>query len=112
MDHFVDRSCLAGMVPNEFSHLDKHTRDRLRKFMSQCCEKAFRRGFQQGHDSATRGDEVVNLDDWRFFAKACDSPSPHGTYHSTAVARFDLECHPDAVGLGRDRSGRTVPDAR
>ena len=105
MEHFLKESPLAGMKPREFERLDDDTKKRLRKFVSQCCEKAFRRGFQQGFDSAQRGDEVVDLIRWRCLVRSDQSPSPHKNDHYTcsAIERFDLECHPQQVGLGKDR---------
>lgn len=105
MEHYLSTSPLYGMKPQEFRGLDRHTRQRLRKFISQCCEKSFRRGFQQGHDSAKRGDDIVDLERWRFLAPSSESPSPHGTYSSAAIERFDVECHPCEVGLGATDRG-------
>ena len=62
-------------------------------------------GFQQGFDSSQRGDEVVDLIRWRCLVRSDYSPSPHKNDHytCTAVESFDMECHPQQVGLGKDR---------
>jgi hypothetical protein len=103
MEHFLSESALSGMKPHEFDSIDKATKHRIRKYISQCCEKSFRRGFQQGYDTAIRGDAVVDLEKWRFMTPSDESPSPHGTYSSTAEERFDMECSPLEVGLYKRR---------
>lgn len=34
--------------------------------LAQISERAYRRGFQQGHHAAQRGDEVRDLHEWRY----------------------------------------------
>lgn len=105
MEHFTSQSPLAGMKPGEFQALGAGIKKRLRRLISQCCEKAFRRGFQQGFESSNRGDEVVDLLAWRFLVRSDISPSPHArwAYSCDAVHRLDMECDLYLVGLGRDR---------
>lgn len=99
MEHFREESCLNGMQPGEFASLPTEVRSRLRKYISQCCEVSFRRGFQQGHDSAVRGDKTVDLQFWRFEIASDWSPSPHFTYTSDAENRHQFGCGMSEVGL-------------
>ena len=99
MECYRTTSALNGMNPHEFGSLPVEIRKRLRKYISQCCEKAFRRGFQQGHDTALRGDAVVDIVSWRFDTPSDQSPSPHGTYSTDSESRFDMECGTQEIGL-------------
>jgi len=99
MEHFRPESALNGMHPGEFASLSTEVRFRLRKYISQCCEVAFRRGFHQGHDSAVRGDTVADLEFWRFEIASDWSPSPHFTYSSDAENRHEIGCGMSEVGL-------------
>lgn len=71
--------------------------DRLKlcKEIAEACEKSFRRGFQHGYMGC--GDVVVDVERWRFATPLASSPSPHGTYSNTALARHAFEaglpCH-------------------
>ena len=69
-------------------------RERLLREIARVAEASFRRGFQQGHDTATRGDEIVfELWKWRFKIPLHRSPSPHGYRSFTAEERLRIE-HP------------------
>ncbi len=69
-------------------------REQLTREIARVAEASFRRGFQQGHDTATRGDEVVfELWRWRFKVPLHRSPSPHGYRSFTAEERLRIE-HP------------------
>lgn len=92
MDYFAKDSELSGMSPDEFLGLPEATKAKIRKFAAQCCEKAFRRGFQQGWDSAKRGDVLaVDLVSWRFDVPHDISPSAHGTYSCNSEERHGFE---------------------
>lgn len=69
-------------------------RERLLRELARATEAAYRRGFQQGHESAARGDEIVfDLWKWRFTIPLHRSPSPHGYRSFTAEERLRIE-HP------------------
>lgn len=70
----------------KLSEKDRHA---VCKEIAEACEKSFRRGFTQGCE--TRDDVTVDLVRWRFFVSLSKSPSPHGTYDSTAIERHRLE---------------------
>lgn len=92
MDWFRESSEFSGLTPDEFSGLPDAMKANLRKFIAQCCEKSFRRGFQQGFDSAQRGDALaVDLLSWRFNEPSASSPSPHGTYSCSSEERHGFE---------------------
>ena len=74
--------------------LSKKDRREVCQEIAEACEKSFRRGFHQGREGAD--DVVVDVMEWRFNAPLSDSPSPHGTYDSSAIAR-----HSSEVGLPR-----------
>lgn len=99
MEHFREESALNGMRPGEFASLPQEVRVRLRKYISQCCEIAFRRGFHQGHESAVRSDTVVDLVFWRFEIASDWSPSPHFSYTCDAENRHRFCCGMSDVGL-------------
>lgn len=68
--------------------------DPLIREIARVAEAAYRRGFQHGHDTATRGDEIVfELWRWRFKVPLHRSPSPHGYRSFTAEERLRIE-HP------------------
>lgn len=69
--------------------LSDEDRLKLCKEIAEACEKSFRRGFQQGYMGC--GDVVVDVERWRFAAPLSSSPSPHGTYSTTAIARHSFE---------------------
>lgn len=60
--------------------------------IAEACEQSFRRGFAQGY--AGCGTVEVDVTEWRFNVPLSESPSPHGTYDATTLAR-----HTFAVGL-------------
>jgi len=67
-------------------------RQRLVRHIARIAERAYRRGFQQGHDVARRGDRlVVDLYRWRFTQSADQATSPTGDRVTTAVERIDIE---------------------
>jgi hypothetical protein len=101
-------SVCAGMFRNEFANVDDVTAMRLRKYISQCCEKSFRRGFQQGSEAAEkRRKPTVSIWEWRILLRVDQSIDPFGGRSFSAIERFDIECCPEIVGLG-DRSKKTA----
>jgi hypothetical protein len=97
---FHDGSPLHGLRLGQFARLDEADIRNLRRLISRCCEKSFRRGFQQGWESRERCDELaVDLHSWRFESDLDQSFSPHGTYSSTAAERCEMECSLHSVGL-------------
>lgn len=66
--------------------------ERLIRHIARIAERAYRRGFQHGHDDARRGDRlVVDLYRWRFTQSADQAISPTGDRAITAVERLDIE---------------------
>jgi hypothetical protein len=60
--------------------------------IARVSEASYRRGFQQGHDTAMRREELaVQLEQWRFGVSLDWSPSPHDICKSTAVDRLLME---------------------
>lgn len=98
---FDEMSPMHGLCEYEFHALSAKEKALLLRMIARCCEKSFRRGFQQGWDSKERGDKVCDLHDWRFGVSLGLSPSPHGTYHSTSLERLRIECQLYLVGLPR-----------
>ena len=72
--------------------------------ISRIAEASFRRGFQHGVELPSRGQEIVDPVQLRFFTSSLDiSPSTlRGHYWcSTSIARLYMEHHVlDALGLG------------
>jgi hypothetical protein len=60
--------------------------------IAEACEQSFRRGFMQGWMGS--GDVEVDVMDWRFNTPLSESPSPHGTYDNSSLAR-----HTHEIGL-------------
>lgn len=101
---FNEMSPMHGLQFNRFSRLSDQDIADLVRLIARCCEKSFRRGFQQGWDSRSRGDELaVDICSWRFDSDLDQSFSPHGSYTSTAVERLEIECHLGMVGLRNSR---------
>lgn len=66
-------------------------REQLIREVARVVEAAYRRGFVHGHDTATRGDEVVfDLPAWRAKVPLHRSPSPHGRRSHTAEERLRI----------------------
>lgn len=101
---FHDMSPLHGLRLQQFANLDNADIRSLVRLISRCCEKSFRRGFQQGWESCDRGDDLsVDLISWRFESDLDHSFSPHGTYSCTSQHRCEMECNLGQAGL-LDRS--------
>jgi hypothetical protein len=67
--------------------------EQLIREIARVAEAAYRRGFVHGHDTATRGEEVVfDLPAWRAKVPLHRSPSPHGRRSSTAEERLVCQC--------------------
>ena len=67
-------------------------REKFIRYIAQITERAYRRGFQQGHDVATRGDRlVVDLCRWRFNQSPDKAASPTGDKPTTAVERLHIQ---------------------
>jgi hypothetical protein len=62
------------------------------KAIAEACEQSFRRGFMHGWMGS--GDVEVDVMDWRFNTPLSESPSPHGTYDNSSIAR-----HTHEIGL-------------
>lgn len=62
------------------------------KAIAEACEQSFRRGFMHGWMGS--GDVEVDVMDWRFNTPLSESPSPHGSYDNSSLAR-----HSHEVGL-------------
>ena len=111
--HFDDMSPMHGLVENQFGKLDPTDRHLLVRLISRCCEKSFRRGFQQGFESCSRGDELaVDLASWRFDSDLDQAFSAHGTYSSSTIDRMEMECHLWEVGLSKRLSEASDSDSR
>jgi 5-methylcytosine-specific restriction endonuclease McrA len=107
---FDETSPLHGLALDEFRGLEDSHKTMLLRLIARCCEKSCRRGFQQGWDSKERGDKVCDLIKWRFSTSLGISPSPHDTYHSTALERLRIECNLYKVGLKRMESDYLRPE--
>jgi hypothetical protein len=67
-------------------------RKKLIRYIAQIAERAYRRGFQQGHDVCRRGDRlVVDLYRWRYGRSPDKAPSPVGHKPTTAVERLHIQ---------------------
>jgi hypothetical protein len=67
-------------------------RKKLIRYIAQIAERAYRRGFQQGHDVCRRGDrQVVDLYRWRYGRSPDKAPSPVGHKPTTAVERLHIQ---------------------
>ena len=95
-----ESSPLHGLSYGHFSHLCQKDKDTILGLIARCCEQSFRRGFQQGWDSKSRGDKVCDLHDWRFSTGLSVSVSAHDTYHTPSECRAISECGLPDVGIG------------
>jgi hypothetical protein len=79
--------------------------EQLLREIARVTEAAFRRGFQHGHNTAARGDELaVDIEKWRFAVPLHRSPSPHGGLALTAEERLRIQ-HPEIDRVIRRISG-------
>ena len=99
-----------GLHLGQFDHLSDDDKVALRGLIARMAEKSFRRGFQQGWDSAKRGDSVCDLVDWRFSTDLDVSVSPHDSYHSTSEHRLFVECDLTDVGIPRPEERCVTPE--
>jgi hypothetical protein len=100
-----------GLHEMQFRHIDEGDRALIGRMIARIAEKSYRRGFQQGYDSRKRGDELCDLLSWRFEIDLDYSVSPHGTYHTTAEQRVQIECHLKTLGItGYDNTHKSTWD--
>lgn len=99
MSDFNETSPLHGLSFGQFRNIPSETKTLLLRMIAMCCEKSYRRGFQQGWDSQARGDKVCDLERWRFGVGLEVSVSPHDTYHDTSLQRLKTEIPLYQVGL-------------
>lgn len=72
--------------------MTERQRQQLLREIARVAEAAYRRGFQQGHDTATRGEPLeVDLHAWRFSVPLHRAPSPHGRIATTSEERLRIE---------------------
>lgn len=72
--------------------MNRQRRRQLELVIARVAEAAYRRGFQQGHDTATRGQALeVDVARWRFGVPLHRAPSPHGYRETTAADRLRIE---------------------
>lgn len=72
--------------------MTRQRRRQLELVIARVAEAAYRRGFQQGHDTAARGQALeLDVDTWRFAVPLHRAPSPHGYRETTAADRLRIE---------------------
>jgi hypothetical protein len=72
------------------------------RLLREVAEASYRRGFQQGHDTAMGEHELtVDLHRWRFDVPLTRSPSPIGHRPTDALERLEIEAPELAARLRR-----------